>query len=99
MIGGDALSLWRILQSWWRTKLIKPVDLLMNSQAVAGFHLTNLKKRMPHKYREALDHLFSLYEKGTLKPRIDSVWSFDQASGVLQILCLARKRMSLLCVS
>lgn len=80
MIQGDVLSLWNVLQSWWRTKFIKPIDLLINSQAIAGFHLTNVKKRMPERYREALRHLLSLYEKGTLNPRIDSVWTFDQVS-------------------
>lgn len=78
MIAGETLSFWRIICSWWYSATIKPVDLVLNSRVVAGFHLTHVKTRLPERYREALLHLFELYEKNVIRPQIDSVWTFSQ---------------------
>jgi len=78
MIEGETLGLWRIFRSWWTTRFIKPVDLILNNRIVAGFHLSHIKDRMPQRYNEALLHLLDLYQKKIIKPRIDSIWSFSQ---------------------
>lgn len=78
MISGETLSLWRILRTWWYSSSIKPVDLVLNSRMVAGFHLSNVKDRLPGRYRDAFLKLLKLYEERLIRPHIDSVWSFPQ---------------------
>ena len=78
MIEGETLGMWRIFRSWWNTKFIKPVDLIVNNRVVAGFHLTHVKSRSPQCYKEALEHLLELYQKKLIKLHIDSIWTFDQ---------------------
>ena len=78
MIDGEKLSMWRMLRSWWQTSSVRPVDLILNNRVVAGFHLTNVRQRLPIRYRHALLHLVDMYQKGLIKPRIDSVWTFSQ---------------------
>lgn len=80
MIEGETLGLWRIFCSWWTTRFIKPVDLILNNRIVAGFHLSHIKDQMPQRYNEALLHLLDLYQKKILKPHIDSIWSFSQVN-------------------
>lgn len=78
MITGDTLSLWRMIIGWWCSSSIKPIDLVLNSKAVAGFHLNHVKTRQPERYREAFLHLLKLNQAGMIRPRIDSIWTFDQ---------------------
>ena len=80
MIEGETLGLWRIFCSWWTTRFIKPVDLILNNRIVAGFHLSHIKDQMPQRYNEALLHLLDLYQKKILKPHIDSIWSYSQVN-------------------
>jgi hypothetical protein len=58
--------------------MVKPIDLVLNSRVVAGFHLTHVKTRLPERYRDALIHLFELYRQNVIRPRIDSTWTFYQ---------------------
>lgn len=78
MIVGETLSFWRLFRSWWYSSTIKPIDLVLNSRTVAGFHLTNVKNKLPGRYRDTLLHLLELYEKNIIRPRIDSVFKFSQ---------------------
>lgn len=78
VIAGETLNFWRLVRSWWYTATVKPVDLVLNSRIVAGFHLTNVKNRLPLRYRDTLLHLLELYNKNVIRPRIDSVWTFQQ---------------------
>lgn len=78
MITGETLSLWAIIRAWWNSSTIKPVDLVMNSRVVAGFHLNHVKTRYPDRYRDSYLHLLNLYQENVIKPRIDSVWTFDE---------------------
>lgn len=90
MITGETLSLWRIICSWWYSGTVKPIDLVLNSRTVAGFHLTHVKARLPERYRDALLRLFELYEQNVIRPRIDSVWTFNQVKSyrVLILSCI-----------
>ncbi len=80
MISGETLSLWRIFCSWWYTTMIKPIDLVLNSRCVAGFHLTHVKTRLNDRYRDALIHLLKLYRQNVIRPRIDTTWTFHQVA-------------------
>lgn len=79
MIQGETLSMFQILRTWWNTAVIKPVDLIVNSRTVSGFHLNNVKDRLPHRYRQAMQFLLELYNRRAIEgPRIDSVYPFNQ---------------------
>lgn len=70
---------------WWDTKGISATDLIMHNRVVAGLHLGLLMEREPDRIREAMDHLFQLYEEGKIKPYIDSTWPLDKVQFSLSI--------------
>ncbi len=86
MIDGERLSVWKTLRSWWYTAPVRPLDLVLNSRAVAGFHLNNVRSKLPLRYRQAMLHIIELHQAGRIKPRIDSSWTFDE---VFLVTCLS----------
>ncbi|XP_022245361.1 synaptic vesicle membrane protein VAT-1 homolog [Limulus polyphemus] len=78
MIGGEKRSLLRALKVWWQMKNISLLNLVKNNHAVCGFNLGTLAETDPTRVKEIMGHLLSLYEEGKVKPRIDSVWTFDE---------------------
>lgn len=59
-------------------ELVPPMELLLRSLVIAGFHLSHVKQRLPDRYRTAMLHLLDLYDRRKIQPRIDSVWTFHQ---------------------
>lgn len=86
MITGETLSIWQIFRSWWYSSVVKPIDLVLNSRVVAGFHLNHVKTRLPERYRDAFLRLLELYRQNVIKPRIDSVWTFQQVYQTLRLV-------------
>ncbi|ROT69606.1 Synaptic vesicle membrane protein VAT-1-like protein [Penaeus vannamei] len=78
MIEGEHRSLWCILKTWWNTKNVSPQSLIMKNHAVAGFHLTELRKRDPKAFRKGWMEVRDMIADGVLRPRIDSVWKFEE---------------------
>lgn len=76
--GEEKFSIVKLLKLWWQTKNISVSDLIMNNNAVAGLHLTNLINAKPEKVQQTMDYIFDLYKSGALKPRIDSTYPFPQ---------------------
>ncbi|XP_076360818.1 synaptic vesicle membrane protein VAT-1 homolog [Tachypleus tridentatus] len=78
MIGGEKRNLLRALKVWWQMKNINLLNLVKNNHAVCGFNMGTLTEYDPTRVKEVMGHLIQFYEKGKIKPRIDSVWSFDE---------------------
>ncbi|XP_069996541.1 synaptic vesicle membrane protein VAT-1 homolog [Penaeus vannamei] len=78
MIEGEHRSLWCILKTWWNTKNVSPQSLIMKNHAVAGFHLTELRKRDSKAFRKGWMEVRDMIADGVLRPRIDSVWKFEE---------------------
>lgn len=79
---GEHKNLWKLLRTWWDLKNISVIDLIMSNHAVCGLSLDVLKEKSSRRYNEAIDAVNNLYVQGKIKPRIDSIWSFDEVSTV-----------------
>lgn len=77
MVTGQTRSLLSVASTWWKTKNVNPLNLMRQNKCVAGYHLGHLTGENELVQSAALD-LIALYKDGKIKPRIDSVWSFDQ---------------------
>lgn len=79
-----------LLKLWWQTEYVKPIDLVMNSTSVSGLHLAILLEKEPDKVKKALKTIFSLVERGKVKPKIHSVWNFEDIVEATKVLAERR---------
>ncbi|CAD5121769.1 DgyrCDS10246 [Dimorphilus gyrociliatus] len=77
MVTGKTRSLFSVAATWWKTKNVNPLGLMRQNKCVAGYHLGHLTHEKELVTSAVLD-LIALYKEGKIKPRIDSVWSFDK---------------------
>jgi len=75
--GGRLGMLKALFRIPWLT--LNPMRLLRDSRAVVGVNLQQLRGR-PGDARRWMAELLGWYEAGLLRPRIDRVFSFDQAA-------------------
>ncbi|GBM52728.1 Synaptic vesicle membrane protein VAT-1 [Araneus ventricosus] len=78
MISGEKKSILRALKVWWQTKNVSIVEMITKNHAVCGLSISNLFEDDPDMFKASLDKVMNLYEEGKIKPRIDSIWSFDE---------------------
>ncbi|XP_072417654.1 synaptic vesicle membrane protein VAT-1 homolog [Chiloscyllium punctatum] len=70
-----------IAKLWWNKFTINSLQLLHSNKAVCGYHLGYLQI---DQIQDAVTKLLSLYKEGKIKPRIDSVWSFEQIGDAMK---------------
>jgi len=85
VVSGSKKSLFSMARTWMSVESHNPLFMMSDNKGAFGFHLSCL-----HGEREALGpvikELFDLYEKGLIKPVIDSVWNFEEVgSGMARI--------------
>lgn len=77
MVSGQTRSLFSVAATWWKTRNVNPLGLMRQNKCVAGYHLGHLTQEK-ELVESAAHDLIDLFKEGKIKPRIDSVWSFDQ---------------------
>ncbi|XP_041029126.1 synaptic vesicle membrane protein VAT-1 homolog isoform X2 [Carcharodon carcharias] len=70
-----------IAKMWWNKFSINSLQLLHSNKAVCGYHLGYLEV---DQIRDVVTKLLSLYKEGKIKPRVDSVWSFEQIGDAMK---------------
>ncbi|XP_067869481.1 synaptic vesicle membrane protein VAT-1 homolog [Heterodontus francisci] len=66
---------------WWNKFSINGMQLLHSNKAVCGYHLGCLEI---DQLTDVVVKLLSLYKEGKIKPRVDSVWSFEQIGDAMK---------------
>lgn len=61
----------------FRFGLLHPVGLLMKSRTVHGLNMLKIGQGKPEYLQRTIKEVYDYYQKGVLKPTIDSVWSID----------------------
>jgi NADPH:quinone reductase-like Zn-dependent oxidoreductase len=86
VVTGETKSFFSFAKSWWQMDKISPIKLYDDNKTIAGFHLRQLIfKQSGYDYvRNVIDILFQLYNEGKIKPRIDSVWAFENIGDAMQ---------------
>ncbi|GFS71014.1 synaptic vesicle membrane protein VAT-1 homolog [Nephila pilipes] len=78
MISGEKRSILKNFKVWWQTKNINMENLILNNHAVCGLSINTLFENDPDAFKTTLDKIMYLYQEHKIKPRIDSIWSFDE---------------------
>lgn len=70
-------------KTWWNQFSINALQLLHHNKAVCGYHLGYMDEESDL-IAGVVAKLVSLYNQGKIKPKIDSVWPFEQVSSLEQ---------------
>lgn len=78
MITGEKRNWLRNLKVWWQTKNISIYNIIDKNYAICGLSIATIFENDPDIFKSALQSIMKLYNEGKIKPRIDSIWSFDE---------------------
>ncbi|XKL60105.1 hypothetical protein PGB90_001121 [Kerria lacca] len=84
--GEKKLNFLQFMKSWWNTKNIRVVDLIINNWIVAGLNLANLIENTPEKVHDVMNIIFEMCINGKIKPRIDSVYNINEVTDAMKKL-------------
>uniref|UniRef100_A0A8C0JH49 Vesicle amine transport 1 n=1 Tax=Chelonoidis abingdonii TaxID=106734 RepID=A0A8C0JH49_CHEAB len=79
LLTGQKKNLMAMAKTWWNQFSINALQLLHLNKAVCGYHLGYMDEEF-ELIGGVVAKLVSLYSQGKIKPRIDSVWPFEQVS-------------------
>lgn len=82
----NKLSIFTLLQTWWQSKNIRPLDLILNNHSISGIHLGLLALNDRNVITEALTKIYEMFQNGTIQPRIDSIWKISDIIDATKVL-------------
>lgn len=77
LLTGPKRNLMALARTWWNQFSVTALQLLPANRAVCGFHLGYLEGEI-ELVSGVVARLLELYNKGQIKPHIDSVWPFEK---------------------
>ncbi|XP_014674131.1 PREDICTED: synaptic vesicle membrane protein VAT-1 homolog [Priapulus caudatus] len=77
MVRGEVRSIFSVAKTWWQMNSISPMELISKNKAICGFHMGHLTGEM-ELLRSTMLEILDLYKMGKIKPKIDSIWPFEQ---------------------
>ncbi|NXA83724.1 VAT1 protein, partial [Thryothorus ludovicianus] len=83
LITGQKRNLVAMAKTWWNQFCINSLQLLQQNKAVCGYHLGYMVEEA-ELLRSVVAQLNNLYNQGKIKPKIDSVWPFDQVAEAMK---------------
>ncbi|XP_035689426.1 synaptic vesicle membrane protein VAT-1 homolog isoform X20 [Branchiostoma floridae] len=83
MVKGENRNLMKMAKTLWQSTSVSPVSLVKTNKAIAGFQLAHLTGEI-ELVRSAFQDILNMYKDGKIKPRIDSVWAFEQVAEAMQ---------------
>uniref|UniRef100_A0A7M4ELE4 Vesicle amine transport 1 n=1 Tax=Crocodylus porosus TaxID=8502 RepID=A0A7M4ELE4_CROPO len=83
LLTGQRKNLMAMAKTWWNQFSINALQLLHHNKAVCGYHLGYMDEESDL-IAGVVAKLVSLYNQGKIKPKIDSVWPFEQVSSLEQ---------------
>ncbi|XP_071584955.1 synaptic vesicle membrane protein VAT-1 homolog [Heliangelus exortis] len=83
LLTGQKKNLMAMAKTWWNQFSINALQLLHHNKAVCGYHLGYMDEEVDL-VRGVVAKLVNLYSQGKIKPKIDSVWPFDQVADAMR---------------
>ncbi|XP_060112027.1 synaptic vesicle membrane protein VAT-1 homolog [Heteronotia binoei] len=77
LLTGQRKNLMAMAKTWWNQFSINALQLLHLNKAVCGYHMGYLEEEV-ELMSDVVTKLVALYSQGKIKPKVDSVWPFDQ---------------------
>ncbi|XP_067397515.1 synaptic vesicle membrane protein VAT-1 homolog [Emydura macquarii macquarii] len=83
LLTGQKKNLMAMAKTWWNQFSINALQLLHLNKAVAGYHLGYMDEEF-ELIGGVVAKLVGLYSQGKIKPKIDSVWPFEQVADAMR---------------
>ncbi|XP_067168260.1 synaptic vesicle membrane protein VAT-1 homolog [Apteryx mantelli] len=83
LITGQKKNLMAMAKTWWNQFSINALQLLHHNKAVCGYDLGNMDEEY-ELLGGVITKLINLYSQGKIKPKIDSVWPFEQVADAMR---------------
>ncbi|NXC46092.1 VAT1 protein, partial [Penelope pileata] len=83
LITGQKKNLMAMAKTWWNQFSINAIQLLHHNKAVCGYDLGNMDEET-ELIKGVVVKLINLYNQGKIKPKIDSIWPFDQVADAMR---------------
>ncbi|NWQ82994.1 VAT1 protein, partial [Columbina picui] len=83
VLTGQKKNLMAVAKTWWNQFSINALQLLHHNKAVCGYHLGYMDEET-ELIGGVVAKLVNLYSQGKIKPKIDSVWPFDQVADAMR---------------
>ncbi|XP_003222545.1 synaptic vesicle membrane protein VAT-1 homolog [Anolis carolinensis] len=77
LVTGQRKNLVAMAKTWWNQFSINALQLLHFNKAVCGYHLSHMDEEW-ELLNGVVAKLIDLYNQGKIKPKVDSVWPFEQ---------------------
>ncbi|XP_061444217.1 synaptic vesicle membrane protein VAT-1 homolog [Rhineura floridana] len=77
LLTGQRKNLMAMAKTWWNQFSINALQLLHLNKAVCGYSLGSLDEEV-ELISGVMTKLIALYSQGKIKPKVDSVWPFEQ---------------------
>uniref|UniRef100_A0ABM5GRB8 Synaptic vesicle membrane protein VAT-1 homolog n=1 Tax=Pogona vitticeps TaxID=103695 RepID=A0ABM5GRB8_9SAUR len=77
LLTGQRKNLMAMAKTWWNQFSINALQLLHLNKAVCGYHLGYLDEEV-ELLSDVVAKLVALYNQGKIKPKVDSIWPFEQ---------------------
>ena len=86
VITGPQKSWWSMIKTYMSLRNYSPLGMMTQNRAACGYHLGHLS-HTADEVRWVAQHLMDLYKEGKIKPKIDSVWAFEEVGVVCALFC------------
>ncbi|NWJ03330.1 VAT1 protein, partial [Crypturellus undulatus] len=83
VITGQKKNFMAMAKTWWNQFSINALQLLHHNKAVCGYDLANMDEEY-ELLGGVMTKLINLYNQGKVKPKIDSVWPFEQVADAMR---------------
>ncbi|XP_077474848.1 synaptic vesicle membrane protein VAT-1 homolog [Stigmatopora argus] len=83
MLAGQKKNLLAVAKNWYHQFSIHALSLIQSNKSVCGFHLGYLDGET-ELIDQAMRAILDLYERGQIKPRIDSTWHLEQVGDAMR---------------
>ncbi|NP_001116167.1 uncharacterized protein LOC100036826 [Xenopus laevis] len=83
LLTGQKKNLMALAKSWWNQFSVTAMQLIGANKAVCGFHLGHLDEEL-ELITSVVTTLLDLYKQGKIKPKIDTMFSFEQVGDAMR---------------
>ncbi len=87
MITGSKWSWIHAAKTYWATKSYNSMRMIDSNKAACGYNLLSFFDS-PEVIRDNVLELLELYRQGKIKPRVDSIWAFEEVKRKHQLIIL-----------
>ncbi len=77
MITGANRSWFQAAKTYWATQSYNSLRMIDSNKAACGYHMGHFEDS-PEIIRDTMLELIELFKQGKIKPRVDSIWAFEE---------------------